>query len=75
MIEAASQGAGWDEWYVPFFEFVTDNNDVVRAVTYVNAGESRLLNEDIVKSWKTEIKQSFWLRGGPDLFGDLGFAK
>jgi endo-1,4-beta-D-glucanase Y len=75
MLEAASQGASWDEWFVPFFKFVTDNNDVVRAVTYVNDGDSRLSNDDIVKSWKTETKQSFWLRGGPDLFKTLGFAE
>ena len=42
MLEAASQGAGWDEWFAPFFKFVNDNNDVVRAVTYINAGESRI---------------------------------
>ncbi len=74
MIEASSQG-GWDEWYAPFFKFVTDNNDVVRAVIYINAGESQLTNADIIKSWKAETKQSFWLRANPDLFGDLGFAE
>ncbi len=72
MLEAAAQGA---EWFVPFFKFVNDNNDVVRAVTYINAGESQLTNADIIKSWKAETKQSFWLRANPDLFGDLGFAK
>ncbi len=76
MIEAASQGAGWDEWFVPFFKFVADNNDVVRAVTYTNADESRIqLNDEIIKRWKAETKQSFWLRGGPELFDTLGFAK
>jgi len=74
MLEAASQGA-WDEWYMPLFQFVTDNNDVVRAVTYINAGEGRLSNEDIIKSWRAETKQSFWWRANPDLFGDLGFAE
>jgi oligosaccharide reducing-end xylanase len=76
MIEAASQGAGWDDWFAPFFKFVNDNNDVVRAVTYINTGQSRIqLNEEIIKSWKTETKQSFWMRGRLDLFGDLGFTK
>ena len=74
MLEAAAQG-GWDEWYAPFFKFVTDNNDVVRAVIYINAGESQLTDADIIKNWKTETKQSFWLRANPDLFGELGFAK
>lgn len=72
MIEAASQGASWDEWFAPFFKFVYDNNDVARAVTYVNAGDSRIqLNDEIIKLWKNETKQSFWLRGGPDLFDTL----
>jgi oligosaccharide reducing-end xylanase len=74
MLEAISQGT-WDEWFVPFFKFVNENNDMVRAVTYINAGESRLSNDDIIKSWKTETKQSFWWRANPDLFSDLGFAE
>jgi hypothetical protein len=75
MLSAASQGAGWDEWFAPFFKFVVDNNDVVRAVTYVNTRESQLSDADIIKSWKTETKGSFWLRANPDLFGDLGFVE
>jgi hypothetical protein len=48
----------------------------VRAVTYANANESRIqLNDEIIKRWKAETKQSFWLRGGPELFDTLGFAK
>jgi oligosaccharide reducing-end xylanase len=69
MLTAASQGT--NEWFAPFFQFVADNNDVVRAVTYVNEGESRLSNDDIIKTWKNESKGSFWLRGGPELFGAL----
>jgi hypothetical protein len=73
MLEASSQG-GWDEWYAPFFRFVTDHNDVVRAVTYTNAGKSQLTGANIIKSWKTETKQPFWLRASPELFNDLGFV-
>jgi oligosaccharide reducing-end xylanase len=76
MIESASQGAGWDEWFSPFFKFVVDNNDVVRAVSYTNEGHSQLqLSNDIIRRWKDETKQSFWLRGGPELFDSLGFSK
>ena len=75
MIEAASQGASWDGWFAPFFKFVQEHNDVVRAVTYVNDGDSRIqLHDEIIKGWKDEIKQSFWLRGRPDLFETLGFT-
>ena len=70
MLNVASQGT--IEWFAPFFKFVADNNDIIRAVIYTNAGESRLSNEDMIKSWKTETKGSFWLRAGPDLFGALG---
>ena len=73
LLNASSRGVS--EWFVPFFQFVTDNNDVVRAVTYINMGESRLSDADIIKNWKAETKRSFWLRANPDLFGDLGFAK
>ena len=76
MIEAASQGANWDAWFAPFFKFVQDNNDVVRAVIYINEGDSRIqLNDEVIKRWKDATKQPFWLRGGPDLFDTLGFAK
>jgi hypothetical protein len=75
MLEAASQGADWDEWFVPFFQFVEDNADVVRSVTYINDGESRLTNPDIIKSWKTETRQTFWLRASPSLFDTLGFVQ
>ncbi len=75
MLEAVSQASSWNEWFAPFFKFVNDNNDVVRAVTYINGGESRLSNADVIKNWKTETKQSFWLRGGPPLFDALGFTQ
>jgi oligosaccharide reducing-end xylanase len=62
----------WNEWFVPFFKFVNDNNDVVRAISYINeAGNNLQSNEELVKRWKKETKQAFWLRGGPDLFDTL----
>jgi oligosaccharide reducing-end xylanase len=74
-ITACSLGAGWDEWYRLFFQFVRDNNDVIRAAIYYNDGRSRLSDADIIKQWKTETKGSFWLRANPDLFRQLGFEK
>lgn len=26
----------WDAWYAPFFDFIYDNSDVIRAVAYIN---------------------------------------
>ena len=72
----STSDAVWNEWFAPFFRFVTENNDVVRAVTYLNTGNSRInLNVNILKSWKDETKQSFWLRASPKLFSELGFAE
>ncbi len=72
MLEAASQGANWDVWFAPFFKFVQDNNDVVRAVIYNDTGDSRIqLNDEVAKHWQAETNQSFWLHGGIDLFATL----
>ena len=68
-----SSSADWNEWFAPFFQFVNDNNDVVRAVAYINS-HSQLSNE-ILKPWKDETKQSFWLRASPALFNELGFVE
>jgi hypothetical protein len=76
MIQAASQGVNWEESYAPLFKFVQDHNDVVRALVYVNEGDGHIgLNDELVKRWKNETKQSFWLRGGPELFNTLGFVE
>jgi hypothetical protein len=40
MIEAKSQSANWDEWFALFFKLVTDNNDMVRVVTYINRAKA-----------------------------------
>lgn len=74
MVTAAPSASDtdWNTWFAPFFEFVKDNNDVVRAVTYANTDNSRIdLNDDVLKKWKVETKQSFWLRASPSLFDML----
>ncbi len=64
------------KWFAPFFQFVNDNNDTVRAVTYINEGDSRInLNADILKEWKDETKQTSWLRANPSLFDTLGYIE
>jgi hypothetical protein len=76
ILTAVSSGArsDWNTWYAPLFNYVNENNDVVRAMTYVNNG-SIDANADILKQWKDETKQSFWLRASPSLFDTLGQAK
>jgi len=34
---AVSAEQAWDGWYAPFFRFIDDNRDVIRAVAYINA--------------------------------------
>ena len=76
MMNASSNSMDWNEWFVPFFQFVKENNDVIRAVTYLNAGKSRIdLNADLLQKWKEETKESFWLKASPKLFNELGFVE
>ena len=75
MLRAEPTG-DWESGFAPMFQFVTENNDVVRALIYVNAGTAQLsADTDILKRWKAETKQAFWLRASPTLFEQLGFAQ
>lgn len=64
--------ADWETWYAPFFQFINNNNDVIRAVKYNNSID---LNAEILKRWKEETKGSFWLKANPNLFSELGFGE
>jgi hypothetical protein len=75
----------WDEWFVPFFEFVKNNN--VRAVCYINWdwdkipffkdqgwGDCRVhVREPFKKLWLEEMKNSRYLMSSPELFRMLGY--
>lgn len=66
----------WNTWFAPFFKFTNDNNDIVRAVAYLNEGDARIdMSGENLKKWKDETKQAFWLRAGLSLFGTLGYAE
>ena len=76
MTLASNLSLDWNEWLEPFFQFVPDNNDVVRAVTYINNGNSLIQwNDEILKSWKDETNKNFWLRASPSLFDTLSYVK
>ena len=34
--EPRTSGDVWNEWYAPFFSFIHENSDVIRAVAYIN---------------------------------------
>jgi oligosaccharide reducing-end xylanase len=72
MVAVKPPSASWDDWFAPFFQFVKDNNDVIRAVTYIHDIQ---MNEEILKRWKEETKGTFWLRASPKLFNELGFVE
>lgn len=44
----------WQEWYVPFFKYIHDNSDVIRAVAYINA------NWNAQKKWSGAYTEGYW---------------
>ena len=44
----------WDEWFVPYFNFINNNDDVIKAVTYINA------NWDVQGLWDSPYEQGYW---------------
>ncbi len=44
----------WNEWYKPFFEYIEENEDVIRAVTYINA------NWDEQGMWDSPYENGYW---------------
>lgn len=54
------------------FGLVHANNDVIRALLYLNTEPILFDNPEFLNNWKTETREQFWLRGGPTLFLTLG---
>ena len=44
----------WNEWFVPFFNYIHDNDDVIKAVSYINAN----WNEQGL--WRSPFSQGYW---------------
>ena len=44
----------WNEWFVPFFNFIEGNQDSIKAVSYINA------NWDSQGSWGPPYPEGFW---------------
>ena len=44
----------WNEWFVPFFTYIRDNDDVIKAVSYINA------DWDTQGLWAPPYSQGFW---------------
>jgi hypothetical protein len=44
----------WDEWYAPLLQFIRDNDDVIRALAYINA------NWDEQPMWAAPYRNGYW---------------
>lgn len=84
----SSEGdALWADWYQPFFDFIHNNADVIKAVAYINVnwdeqnmwkgqgwGDSRVqINPALLKHWHDEISNDLWLQSSAELFDALGY--
>lgn len=84
-IGTLSGQSSWDNWFKPFFNFVSAKN--VKAISYINWdwetipqfqgqgwGNCRIQNNSTVKgNWVDEINQSKYLRSSSALFSELGY--
>ena len=44
----------WQEWFVPFFDYIYKNKDVIKAVAYINA------NWDQQPMWSGDYESGYW---------------
>jgi hypothetical protein len=44
----------WNEWFVPFFNYIHSNSDVIRAVAYINA------DWDSQMKWSSPYNEGYW---------------
>jgi beta-mannanase len=44
----------WNEWFVPFFDYIHKNEDIIRAVAYINA------DWDAQTKWKPPYAEGYW---------------
>jgi hypothetical protein len=51
---ATNANAIWTNWFVPYFAFINNNADVIKAVSYINA------NWDSQSLWAPPYTQGYW---------------
>ncbi|NLS12691.1 family 31 carbohydrate-binding protein [Vibrio sp. SM6] len=49
-----SQQQIWNEWFAPYFQFMTDNQDIVKGFTYINA------DWDSQWRWAAPYNEGYW---------------
>lgn len=75
----------WNRWFAPLFCYMYEKN--IKAFSYINCdwnavsvgtpewGDTRIQNFPLVRQcWTNEIGKARYLKHGPGLFGELGFA-
>ena len=77
----------WEEWFIPYFQHVLDNSDVIKAISYINADwssqvmwkraawkDTRIQANDIIhEKWISVIENPIFINGDDDVFGLIGF--
>ncbi|MDD5353960.1 MAG: glycosyl hydrolase [bacterium] len=84
-IGTLSGQSSWDDWFEPFFDFISTNK--VKVISYINWdwetipkfagqgwGNCRIQNNITVKgNWISETSQAKYLQSSTTLYSDLGF--
>jgi len=47
-------GQTWDEWFKPYFDYIHQNDDIIRAVAYINA------DWDAQPKWQSPYPEGYW---------------
>jgi hypothetical protein len=51
---STTANAIWSGWFAPYFSFINNNADVIKAVSYINA------NWDVQNMWKAPYANGYW---------------
>jgi hypothetical protein len=51
---STTANAIWSGWFAPYFSFINNNADVIKAVSYINA------NWDVQNMWKAPYPNGYW---------------
>lgn len=78
----------WEAWFANYFAFIKNNQDVIRAVAYINVnwdeqsmwrgqnwGDTRVQANPVVQErWIIELSHETWLPASPMLFQQLDYS-
>lgn len=64
-IQSVSDSEIWDAWFAPLFQYMNDNDDVIRALAYIN------VNWDAQSRWGEPHAEGYWgdsrLQANPEI--------